>query len=125
MTTCGYMGLYWAHDEKFWDGTVSIDRYAQYINKVNGGNNPPPPPPGATRPVVPRAAPKVASRPKAPVTPRSRTASSFLSVDNTVRSGSSHFTYQGTGWQSCRSAVTASCTGGRRPGPPILEIKYG
>jgi Beta-galactosidase len=40
MVTCGFQGMYWAHDEQLWDGTASFDRYARWIATINGGDNP-------------------------------------------------------------------------------------
>lgn len=31
-TTCGLQGLYWAHDDQFWDGTIPFTQYAGYTN---------------------------------------------------------------------------------------------
>lgn len=33
---CGLQGLYWAHDEQFWDGTVDFTRFADLAREVNG-----------------------------------------------------------------------------------------
>jgi len=45
MISCGFQGMYWAHEAQLWDGTVSFDRYADWISKTNGGHNPAPPGP--------------------------------------------------------------------------------
>jgi glycosyl hydrolase family 42 (putative beta-galactosidase) len=42
MVSCGFQGMYWAHDEQLWDGTASFDRYASWIATTNGGDNPVP-----------------------------------------------------------------------------------
>jgi hypothetical protein len=45
MISCGFQGMYWGHDAQLWDGTVSFDRYANWIKTTNGGENPAPPMP--------------------------------------------------------------------------------
>jgi len=40
---CGFQGLYWAHDEQLWDGTVDFARFASLARDVNGSTVPPPP----------------------------------------------------------------------------------
>jgi hypothetical protein len=45
MVSCGFQGMYWAHDGQLWDGTVSLDRYADWITATNGDDSPRPPMP--------------------------------------------------------------------------------
>jgi Beta-galactosidase len=45
MVSCGFQGMYWAHDQQLWDGTVSLDRYADWIAATNGSHSPAPPMP--------------------------------------------------------------------------------
>ena len=45
MQSCGFQGMYWAHDDRLWDGTLPISLYASYIANANGGTNTMPPMP--------------------------------------------------------------------------------
>jgi hypothetical protein len=45
MTSCGYQGMYWAHDDQLWNGPSSFRRYADLISTTNGPSTPPPPMP--------------------------------------------------------------------------------
>jgi hypothetical protein len=45
LVSCGFQGMYWAHDAQLWDGTVSLDRYTDWIKATNGGHSPLPPMP--------------------------------------------------------------------------------
>jgi hypothetical protein len=45
MSSCGFQGMYWAHDQRLWDGTVSFSRYAGWISATNGSVSPAPPMP--------------------------------------------------------------------------------
>ncbi|AGL17164.1 hypothetical protein [Actinoplanes sp. N902-109] len=36
MVSCGFEGMYWAHDQQLWDGTTAFDRYAALIAQANG-----------------------------------------------------------------------------------------
>jgi Beta-galactosidase len=45
LTSCGYQGMYWAHDDQLWDGPASFGRYAALISATNGASTPPPPMP--------------------------------------------------------------------------------
>lgn len=40
---CGFQGLYWAHDEQLWDGTVDFARFESLARDVNGPTAPAPP----------------------------------------------------------------------------------
>lgn len=42
MQSCGFQGLYWAHDDRLWDGTLPFSLYASYIAQINGGGVAPP-----------------------------------------------------------------------------------
>lgn len=35
LTSCGLQGMYWAHDDKIWDGTLPLTRYADAIRGVH------------------------------------------------------------------------------------------
>jgi hypothetical protein len=45
MTSCGYQGMYWAHDDQLWNGPSSFSRYAGLISTTNGPTTPAPPMP--------------------------------------------------------------------------------
>ncbi len=45
MTSCGFQGMYWAHDDQLWAGPASFDRYAASVAAVNGADSPLPPMP--------------------------------------------------------------------------------
>jgi glycosyl hydrolase family 42 (putative beta-galactosidase) len=45
MTTCGFQGMYWAHDHQLWTGPVSFDAYARWIAATNGSKRVVPPMP--------------------------------------------------------------------------------
>lgn len=36
MESCGFQGIYWAHDGQLWDGTIDFTQYAKLIRAVNG-----------------------------------------------------------------------------------------
>ena len=40
---CGFQGLYWAHDEQLWDGTVDFAQFESMAREVNGPTAPAPP----------------------------------------------------------------------------------
>ncbi len=42
--SCGFQGMYWAHDRELWNGISSIDRYAALVRAANGSTSPLPPP---------------------------------------------------------------------------------
>jgi hypothetical protein len=44
MTTCGLLGMYWAHSEKLWDGTIPASRYFDSMRAANAGEFPLPAP---------------------------------------------------------------------------------
>jgi hypothetical protein len=41
MQSCGFQGMYWAHDDRLWDGTLPFSLYASYIARLHGGITPP------------------------------------------------------------------------------------
>jgi len=45
MTSCGYQGMYWAHDDDLWRTSTLFDRYAKLIARTNGSSSPAPPMP--------------------------------------------------------------------------------
>jgi hypothetical protein len=45
MSSCGYQGMYWAHDDRLWSGPVSFDHYASLIVATNGPGTAAPPMP--------------------------------------------------------------------------------
>ncbi len=45
MTSCGFQGMYWAHDEQLWAGPASFDRYAASVAATNAAGSPLPPMP--------------------------------------------------------------------------------
>ena len=84
-TSCGFQGVYWAHSDKLWDGTVPFSRYADAIQGVNGGNNPVPALPG---PVI--------------VTPPV-TVGDYTGVDDAaVGDGQERFAFS-SGWSHCKA----------------------
>lgn len=47
LTSCGFQGMYWAHDDRLWDGTMALARYTSAIAQVAPAGAPAPPFPGA------------------------------------------------------------------------------
>ena len=43
MISCGFQGMYWAHDEQLWNGTSSFARYAALVEGTNHGSSVVPP----------------------------------------------------------------------------------